>query len=148
MRYCSKLECLASMFLLLKAVESKGAPVYKVVFWLHLGWHPSEPRSTMGKVIRGQRKGKGSIFTSHTRLRKGPVKFRKLDFAERHGYIKGVIKDIIHEPGRGAPLAMVQFQNPYKYRRDNELIVAVEGMYSGQFIYCGKKGTRCSASTA
>lgn len=96
--------------------------------------------STMGKVIRGQRKGKGGIFTSHTRLRKGPVKFRKLDYAERHGYIKGVIKDIIHEPGRGAPLAKVQFQNPYKYKRDNELIVAVEGMYSGQFIYCGKKG--------
>eukprot|EP00904_Undaria_pinnatifida_P008600 jgi/Undpi1/4870/HiC_scaffold_19.g08223.m1 len=94
----------------------------------------------MGKVIRGQRKGKGGIFTSHTRLRKGPVKFRKLDYAERHGYIKGVIKDIIHEPGRGAPLAKVQFQNPYKFRRDNELIVAVEGMYSGQFIYCGKKG--------
>lgn len=94
----------------------------------------------MGKVIRGQRKGKGGIFTSHTRLRKGPVKFRKLDYAERHGYIKGVIKDIIHEPGRGAPLAKVQFQNPYKFKRDNELIVAVEGMYSGQFIYCGKKG--------
>ena len=94
----------------------------------------------MGKVIRGQRKGKGGIFTSHTRLRKGPVKFRKLDYAERHGYIKGVIKDIIHEPGRGAPLAKVQFQNPYKFKRDNELIVAVEGMYTGQFIYCGKKG--------
>lgn len=96
----------------------------------------------MGKVIRGQRKGKGGIFTSHTRLRKGPVKFRKLDYAERHGYIKGVVKDLIHEPGRGAPLAKVQFQNPYKFKRDNELIVAVEGMYSGQFIYCGKKGTR------
>lgn len=95
----------------------------------------------MGKVIRGQRKGKGGIFTSHTRLRKGPVKFRKLDYAERHGYIKGVIKDIIHEPGRGAPLAKVQFQNPYKFKRDNELIVAVEGMYSGQFIYCGKKAS-------
>lgn len=94
----------------------------------------------MGKVIRGQRKGKGGIFTSHTRLRKGPVKFRKLDYAERHGYIKGVIKAIIHEPGRGAPLAMIQFQNPYKFKRDNELIVAVEGMYVGQFIYCGKKG--------
>lgn len=101
----------------------------------------------MGKVIRGQRKGKGSIFTSHTRLRKGPVKFRKLDYAERHGYIKGVIKDIVHEPGRGAPLAKVQFQNPYRFKRDNELLVAVEGMYSGQFIYCGKKGARLMAAT-
>jgi ribosomal protein L2 len=29
------------------------------------------------------------------------------DFAERHGYIKGVVTDIIHDPGRGAPLAKV-----------------------------------------
>ncbi|CAM9571761.1 unnamed protein product [Chrysoparadoxa australica] len=93
----------------------------------------------MGKVIRGQRKGKGSVFTSHTRLRKGAVKLRKADFAERHGYIKGVVKAIVHESGRGAPLAKVQFQNPYRYQKDNELIVAVEGMYTGQFIYCGKK---------
>ena len=93
----------------------------------------------MGKVIRGQRKGKGTVFTSHTRLRKGPVKMRKLDYAERHGYIKGIVKDIIHEPGRGAPLAKVQFQNPYRFQKDNELIVAAEGMFTGQFIYCGKK---------
>jgi ribosomal protein L2 len=30
------------------------------------------------------------------------------DFAERHGYIKGVVTDIIHDPGRGAPLAKVR----------------------------------------
>ena len=35
---------------------------------------------------------------------------------------------------------MVQFQNPYDYKKDNELIVASEGMYTGMFIYCGKKG--------
>ena len=42
--------------------------------------------------------------------------------------------------GRGAPIAKVQFQNPYDYKKDNELIVASEGMYTGMFIYCGKKG--------
>jgi large subunit ribosomal protein L8e len=63
-----------------------------------------------------------------------------LDFAERHGYIKGVIKEIIHDPGRGAPLAKVQFRNTYRYKTDKETMVAAEGLYSGQFIYCGKKG--------
>jgi hypothetical protein len=27
------------------------------------------------------------------------------DFSERHGYIKGVVTEIIHDSGRGAPLA-------------------------------------------
>lgn len=36
-------------------------------------------------------------------------------------------------------MARIQFLNPYKYKRDNELVVATEGMYTGQFIYCGKK---------
>lgn len=93
----------------------------------------------MGKVIRGCRKGKGSIFKSHTRTRIGAVKLRNLDFAEKKGYIKGVVKDIVHEPGRGAPVAKVQFQDPYRFKRTNQLICAAEGMYSGQFIYAGKK---------
>jgi large subunit ribosomal protein L8e len=93
----------------------------------------------MGRVIRGQRKGRGSIFKSHTKHRKGPAKHRALDFAERHGYIKGIVKEIVHDPGRGAPLARVVFRNPYKYRLDRELFLAAEGMYTGQFVYCGKK---------
>jgi len=94
----------------------------------------------MGRVIRAQRKGapKG-VFRAHTMLRKGPAKLRALDYAERRGYIKGVVSEIIHDPGRGAPLARVQFKNPYKYRQDSELFICTEGMYTGQFIYCGKK---------
>jgi large subunit ribosomal protein L8e len=69
----------------------------------------------MGRVIRSQRKGPGGIFKAHTRLRKGAAKLRPLDYAERHGYIRGIVKDIIHDPGRGAPLAKVQFRDPYRY---------------------------------
>ena len=94
----------------------------------------------MGRVIRAQRKGRGSIFKAHTANRQGPSKLRTLDYAERHGYTRGVVREIIHDPGRGAPLARVVFKNPYKHRLDKELMVAVEGMYSGQFVYCGKKG--------
>jgi ribosomal protein L2 len=50
-----------------------------------------------------------------------------------------VVKEIIHDPGRGAPLAVVQFRSPYNYKLDKQLFVAAEGMYTGQFIYCGKK---------
>jgi len=93
----------------------------------------------MGRVIRAQRKGRGSVFLSHNKHRKGAPKFRSLDYAERHGFMKGVIKDIIHDPGRGAPLAVVHFRNPYKYGTKKELFVATEGMYTGQFIFCGRK---------
>ncbi|KAG9510205.1 60S ribosomal protein L8 [Fragariocoptes setiger] len=93
------------------------------------------------RVIRGQRKGAGGIFKSHNKHRKGAAKLRPVDFSERHGYIKGVIKEIIHDPGRGAPLARVDFRDPYKYRHNKELFLAAEGMYSGQFIYCGRRAT-------
>ena len=46
----------------------------------------------MGRVIRGQRKGAGSVFRAHVKHRKGAAKLRAVDFAERHGYIKGIVK--------------------------------------------------------
>lgn len=124
----------------------------------------------MGRVIRGQRKGAGSVFKAHVKHRKGAAKLRHIDFAERHGYIKGIVKvmesfkvslvagectlwhlpsglswpsqDIIHDPGRGAPLAKVVFRDPYRFKKRMELFIAAEGIYTGQFIYCGKKGKR------
>lgn len=93
----------------------------------------------MGKVIRPCRKGKGSIFKSHTSGRIGAVGYKRQDFAERHGYVKGIVKAIVHERGRGAPVAKIQFKNAYKYKKDTKLICAPEGLYSGQFIFAGKK---------
>jgi large subunit ribosomal protein L8e len=93
----------------------------------------------MGRVIRAQRKGSSPAFKSHTFHRKGAAKLRSMDFAERHGYIKGVVNEIIHDPGRGAPLAVVSFRDRYKYGLKKELMVATEGLYTGQYIYCGKK---------
>ena len=71
--------------------------------------------------------------------RKGAVKLRHYDYAERHGYIRGIIKEIIHDPGRGAPLAKVQFRDPYHFRKITETFVATEGMFTGQFVHCGTK---------
>ena len=46
----------------------------------------------MGRVIRGQRKGASAVYRSRTFHRKGPAKLRALDYAERHGYLRGVVK--------------------------------------------------------
>lgn len=53
-------------------------------------------------------------------------------------------QDIIHDPGRGAPLAKVTFRDPYRFKKRTELFIAAEGIHTGQFIYCGKKGKRRS----
>jgi len=45
----------------------------------------------------------------------------------------------MHDPGRGAPLARVHFRHPYKYKTEKEIFICAEGMYSGQFVFCGKK---------
>jgi len=96
----------------------------------------------MGKVIRGQRRGKkDSVFKPHQHHRVAPAAFRVLDYAEKNGYIKGVVRELIHDPGRGAPLARVVFRDPYKYRLRTAYFVAAEGMYTGQFIYCGLKAS-------
>ncbi|CAJ0565604.1 unnamed protein product, partial [Mesorhabditis spiculigera] len=93
----------------------------------------------MGRRIKVQRKGSSTVFKAHTHHRKGAAKLRAIDYAERHGYIKGVVKDIIHDPGRGAPLAIVHFRNPYRYQTIKSTLIAAEGMHTGQFVYCGKK---------
>lgn len=90
-----------------------------------------------------QRKGNPkSIYKTHSVHRVAPAAFRNNDFAERQGFIKGVVRAIVHDPGRGAPLAKVQFRDPYKYRVNTEYFIAAEGMYTGQYIYCGARGRR------
>ncbi len=91
----------------------------------------------MGRVIRTQRKGHGGIFKAHTKHRKGEATFRTCDYAERENYVRGVVREIVHDPGRGAPLAKVEFRDLYRHRRVTETFVASEGMHTGQYVYCG-----------
>lgn len=88
----------------------------------------------MGRIVRGQRKGNvdSLIFRAKTKHRKGAARLRVYDYAERHGYVKGLVKEIIHDPGRGAPLARVHFRDAYRFKVNKELMVAVEGK-----IFCG-----------
>ena len=81
----------------------------------------------------GQRKGKvGSVYTTPKSKRIAPPRYRNLDFAERQGYIKGVVRSVLHDPGRGAPLLKVDFRDPYRYKHRTEYFLAAEGTYSGQ----------------
>jgi len=47
---------------------------------------PLPPSLPSLPLLPACRKGKGGIFKSHTKLNKNPVKLRKLDYAEKHGY--------------------------------------------------------------
>ena len=94
----------------------------------------------MGRVIRAQRRGAlGSCFNANTTHKKGSSQLRQLDYAERNGYMKGLITQITHDPGRGAPVMRVKFRDPYKNQKDEATVVAPEGVYSGQFIFAGAK---------
>ncbi len=66
-------------------------------------------------------------------------KLRKLVVIEKEGYEKGVVKDIIQDLGRGAPLTKVVFWDQYKYKLRTEYFIVAEGMHSGQHIFCCKK---------
>merc|ERR1711918_233468 len=85
--------------------------------------------------------GGSLIFTSRSTHRVAPARFRTLDYVEKKGYIKGIVKDIVHDPGRGAPLAKVAFRDTYRYKQRVEYFIAVEGMYTGQFVYAGNKAS-------
>merc|ERR1711904_5886 len=100
---------------------------------------PTRLLVSMGRVIRAQRKGRGSIFKARVHHRKGAAKLRPLDYAERNGFIRGTVKEILHDPGRGAPLARVNFRHVYRPKQVRQLFIAAEGTYTGQYVYCGAK---------
>ena len=91
----------------------------------------------MGHIVRAQRRGNGNVFQAHTHHRAGPAKFRPLDAAERTGVISGMIKELVHDPGRGAPLAKLVFKKAEGAGFQTSLVIAPEGVHTGQFIKCG-----------
>lgn len=66
----------------------------------------------MGKRIRVQRRGRGgTVFRSHVHRRIAPALYPPLTTVEATGRVDGRILDLLHEPGRGSPLALVQFSD-------------------------------------
>ena len=95
----------------------------------------------MGRRTLSQRKGRGSVFRSRSHHKVGVPQHRAVDFSERHSTIRGLVKEIKHDPGRGAPVARVVFRNVRQYGLNKEVFLCAEGMYSGQYIFCGSKAS-------
>ncbi|MCD6408940.1 MAG: 50S ribosomal protein L2 [Candidatus Verstraetearchaeota archaeon] len=87
----------------------------------------------MGKRLLVQRRGRGgSVFISPRWKKVGAAKYPPIKDAEKEGSVKAVVKELLHDPGRGAPLAKVVFEDGSQC-----LMVAAEGMYIGQRIAFG-----------
>ena len=81
----------------------------------------------MGKKLRVQRRGRGTPTFAARRMGKiAPAKYPSTD------NVSGVVKDLMHEPGRGTPLAYIALDSGSGY-----YAVATEGMYINQPISIG-----------
>jgi len=89
----------------------------------------------MGKRIRVQRRGRGgSTFKASTHKRVAPAEYPLAATVKEYfeSAIKGVIEDFVHDPGRGAPLALIRFENGKMCYN-----VVPEGVHSNQQILMG-----------
>lgn len=91
----------------------------------------------MGKRLLVQRRGKGSqTFTAPTHRRVAPSKYPPLTVLPKDGTIKGVVVDLLHDSGRGAPLALIELENGLRY-----YAVACEGLGVNDVIEIGYKAS-------
>jgi len=88
----------------------------------------------MGKRILAQRKGRGSLpFRSPSHRHIGAVKYRP--FKKNEKLFKFKVIDFIHSPGRGAPVAIIQYLNGEK-----GFLLPPEGIFIGQEFIQSKTG--------
>jgi len=88
----------------------------------------------MGKRLLVQRRGRGSsVFRSPSWKREGSARYRPFKFDEVYNKtIAGTVVELLHDPGRGCPLALVKFEDGVEM-----LMMAPEGLAVGQRIYYG-----------
>jgi large subunit ribosomal protein L2 len=85
----------------------------------------------MGKKIKVQRRGRGtSQFRAKKMGRIAPVKYPQFTDENKNG----VLKELFHEPGRGAPLAYIELDKGRGYYS-----TAIEGTHLDQKIVIGPK---------
>ncbi len=89
----------------------------------------------MGKRIRVQRRGRGgSTYRASTHKRVAPARY-PTEIAVKEVYnstINGIVEGFTHDPGRGAPLILVRFENGVSC-----YTLAVESIFVGQRIALG-----------
>jgi large subunit ribosomal protein L2 len=86
----------------------------------------------MGKRIRVQRRGRGtSTFRLPPNKRVAPARYPLLTkFEKRFG--EGIVEKLVHDPGRGAPLALIRLNDGRTFYN-----IACEGMHENQKIQVG-----------
>jgi large subunit ribosomal protein L2 len=95
----------------------------------------------MGKRILVQRKGRGTQQWRSPRHKKiAPARHPK--WAPDKTYVGKIIR-LVHEPGRGAPLAEIDYEGVQKLH----YMVAPEGSYIGQEIECGEDAQLANGNT-
>ncbi|MHA1150229.1 MAG: 50S ribosomal protein L2 [Promethearchaeota archaeon] len=88
----------------------------------------------MGKRILAQRKGYGHLWArspSHRHI--GKVKYRP--FKQGESELKFKVIDLLHSPGRGAPVAKIRYEDGIK-----NLWLPPEGIFIGDEFIQAKKG--------
>jgi len=105
----------------------------------------------MGKRIRVQRKGRSPNYNSVRKNRKGPAKLPRLSSSSSSSFIIGTVTKLLHDRGRGTPLAEIRFPSSSvtpvndtfktkkkKTDKKNTIrVVAVEGLSEGMNVYFG-----------
>ena len=87
----------------------------------------------MGKRLIHQRRGRGTpAYRSASHRFKDKIRYRTYDSLEKEGSLKGKVIEIVHDPGRTAPIANVKFENGEK-----RFILAPESIQVDDNIECG-----------
>ena len=87
----------------------------------------------MGKLLKQQRRGKGSFAYKATSHRyKAELAYRRLEGKERDGSVRGQIVGFVDDPARGALLMEIAFEDGVK-----GYMLAPEGAFVGQEIRTG-----------
>jgi large subunit ribosomal protein L2 len=88
----------------------------------------------MGKRILAQRKGQGNLWArspSHRHI--GQIKYRP--FRNNEKLLRFKVIELIHSPGRGAPVAKIRYEDGQK-----DLWLPPEGIYEGEEFIQSKTG--------
>lgn len=87
----------------------------------------------MGKKLRVQRRGRGGpTFRASTHKRVASSHYASMASIKESLLVKAKVEDLIHEPGRGAPLAKSRLESGKVFH-----VVAPEGIEVGQEIQIG-----------
>lgn len=86
----------------------------------------------MGRRPIVRKRGRSPQFEAHTFRRVAPSRYPTIDLSD--SALKGRVLELVHDPGRGAPLAMIDLENGVRF-----FTLAPEGMYVGQEIEIGRR---------